>query len=555
LLEHGSIEVRGVISADEAVVNFGKINGINTLHIKNKVRYLASKREIEEFLSTSSFDYFFSIINAMFLPDEIIQLSKKLAINFHDSELPKYAGIDATSWAIMRGEPQHAVTWHVMTGGIDEGDIVKQVYVPIEMHETAFTLNNKCLDAGFASFKELLDDLLRDKITYRGQRADQKSYYSRSKPHLPEMAIWNHGVVSWHQSATEIATLTRALDYGLSRNSLGSAKIFIEGDFYILPSVIICDGLSELAPGTVVDNDGNSLVISTSSLNVSVREVLTIDGCPISIAALSSKHDISEGAKLGAAPPELLRAVKELDKDIMWKEAYWASAFDDYVRVPLRVKASSDLDKRPSGAADQTNEAACVLMSDNAKEGMRRFAKDNGLDLRTLLFCGFSSFLARLVHSDVVPIWYSDEGYRQDVTGMTKLVSPFALCRTRFDGAWTAFEHYRHIEKQLHDVKMQGHFLYDILYRYPQLRNGRGFEPLRQFLFVSHGARDQRDDRPMAKAAFEISLEVIGSPRDLLLFVNCACGTLENTRWLAEQFSLHVERYISYLDISRAATS
>ena len=284
---------------------FGKSRGLDTLHIKNKFNYAVSKSEIDAFLARSSFDYFLSIINAMFLPEAIIQLPGKMAINFHDSELPKYAGIDATSWAIMRGESQHAVTWHLMVRGIDEGDIVKQVYVPIERDETAFTLNDKCLEAGFASFKELAADIQRDAIDYRRQPADERSYYSRSKPHLPEMSIWNHGVVSWQQSAEEIEALTRALDYGPSRNALGTAKMFIGGDFYILPSVSICETASDLPPGTVVRSDDDALVVSTSSRDVLVNCVLTIEGRPISLSALSAQHHIARGTRLDEASPDL----------------------------------------------------------------------------------------------------------------------------------------------------------------------------------------------------------------------------------------------------------
>ena len=541
LLDNRIMEIRGLISADDAVIRFGKSRGVDTLHIQNKFNYSVSKDAIEAFLTKSNFDYFLSIINAMPLPEAIVQLPRKLAINFHDSELPKYAGIDATSWAIMRGESQHAVTWHLMVRGIDEGDIVKQVYVPIERSETAFTLNEKCLEAGFTSFKELAADIQHDAIDRRRQPVETRSYYSRSKPHLPEMAIWSHGVVSWQQSAEEIEALTRALDYGPSRNALGTAKMFIGGDFYILPSVSICETKSELEPGTVVRSDDHALVVSTRSRDVLVNRALTIDGRPISIADLAARHHIASGTKLDAVSPDILRQIKELDKAIMWKEAYWVNAIKDYVAMPV-----SDVGARlraPATTGNPPSATARVCVRESTREGLGKLIEDNHLDLSTLLCAIFSSFVT-MSQSNVVPIWYSDEEYRRDVIGLTKLVSPFALCRMKVDEAWSVLEHYSQTEKALSGAKRRRHFLFDIAYRYPQLRDGRSFDQIRQCAFVFHGGSDRRDDWSMSKDAFELSLEVVGDAKDFSICVNTARAGSESTQWLAQEFSAHIDAVV-----------
>src|SRR5579871_2228717 len=70
----------------------------------------------------SPFDYLFSIVNLKILPASILKLPSKLAINYHDSLLPKYAGLHSTSWALLNRETQHGITWHIMTESIDEGD-------------------------------------------------------------------------------------------------------------------------------------------------------------------------------------------------------------------------------------------------------------------------------------------------------------------------------------------------------------------------------------------------------------------------------------------------
>ena len=60
------------------------------------------------------FDYLFSVANLEVLPAGLIGRARKLAINFHDALLPRYAGLNATSWALMAREKTHGVTWHEM---------------------------------------------------------------------------------------------------------------------------------------------------------------------------------------------------------------------------------------------------------------------------------------------------------------------------------------------------------------------------------------------------------------------------------------------------------
>ena len=67
------------------------------------------------------FDYLFSVANLEMLPASLISRAGKLAINFHDSLLPQYAGLNATAWALMAGEKAHGITWHEMTALVDAG--------------------------------------------------------------------------------------------------------------------------------------------------------------------------------------------------------------------------------------------------------------------------------------------------------------------------------------------------------------------------------------------------------------------------------------------------
>src|SRR5439155_12124948 len=69
------------------------------------------------------FDYLFSIANMHIIPNEIFTLPRRFAINFHDGPLPRYAGVHATSWALIHQERHHAVSWHEVGDLVDGGRI------------------------------------------------------------------------------------------------------------------------------------------------------------------------------------------------------------------------------------------------------------------------------------------------------------------------------------------------------------------------------------------------------------------------------------------------
>ena len=73
----------------------------------------------------------------------MIALPTRAAINFHDGPLPEYAGLNTPVWALLNGETQHGVTWHLMTREVDRGDILAQRRFDLTDSETALTLNTR----------------------------------------------------------------------------------------------------------------------------------------------------------------------------------------------------------------------------------------------------------------------------------------------------------------------------------------------------------------------------------------------------------------------------
>jgi len=139
--------------------------------------------------------------------EEVLAAARWGAYNLHPSPLPRYAGLNAISWAIYRGEKTHGVTVHKMEPGIDTGPIVFQAVFPIEDHDTALSVSFKCMQHGLRLMHKLLEVAATDprEIHLVPQDLSKREYFGAE---IPE-----GGKLLWSSTAERIVNLVRACDY------------------------------------------------------------------------------------------------------------------------------------------------------------------------------------------------------------------------------------------------------------------------------------------------------------------------------------------------------
>src|SRR5574338_911299 len=142
LLRYGDT-IQPVVSATDAIPEWA---------LTHKIFCASHVDEALAAMNGQGFDYLFSIANLSIVPSRVLALPRLGAVNFHDGPLPRYAGLHATTWAILNQEPAHGVTWHEMRETVDAGDIVQQRLFPLAPDETAVSLNRRWLEAGIESF-------------------------------------------------------------------------------------------------------------------------------------------------------------------------------------------------------------------------------------------------------------------------------------------------------------------------------------------------------------------------------------------------------------------
>ncbi|SLM62745.1 MULTISPECIES: formyltransferase family protein [Dickeya] len=467
LLANNRFDVLGFISADEDAIQWANKQGIKTLHLVDKVRYDLSADKIQRFLHNQQFDYFFSIVNAMKLPTSIINLPRKMAINFHDSELPKYAGVDATSWAIMKQEPVHAVTWHSMSNEIDEGEIVLQQLFPIENDDTAFTLNGKCFEAGVQSFSRLIRNIETNEIETKVQDLTKRSYYSRYKPFTDPDLEWNYGIIDWQKSAESIDALIRSLNFGQYRNSMLSAKVKFPKQYVLVGNSEITPDSSSKPAGTIVSIQNGKVVVSTLTKDLAIYNLRFLDGRVYNIHQENDVLRLNVGFQLAYDAPDKTE-LYQLDKQCLWNERYWA---DKIAKTRQSNSLSTDV------SLQSKNKIYSIHLPDN--KGLFLNEWDSQVQLLALYVIVIS---AKNNNSNVA-VWSSQLELYNKFSKYSALFSLYfpSIYEINYGASLTNL--IENVDREWKEVMLKAGFHHDLLHRFVELRSEHGWLKYNDFGF------------------------------------------------------------------------
>ncbi|MDK3019172.1 MupA/Atu3671 family FMN-dependent luciferase-like monooxygenase [Pseudodonghicola flavimaris] len=298
-------DIRAVVSRDPDIRAWATGLG---LPVEKKIAALSDR------FAPDDIDWLFSIANLNVIPEAVLALPARGAINFHDGPLPRYAGLNAPVWALIAGESDYGISWHMIEGGIDEGDLLAQEHFAIAADDTAFSLNSKCYGAAMDSFPRVIDQLEAEAPQRQAQDLSQRSYFARDA--RPEAAAR----LNFHRPAAQLSALVRALDFGGYWNPIGCPKLEIAGQVLLVGQAETA-GAAQGLPGHVMAVDGESLTVATSEGALNLSRLTTPEGGAVTLADLVRAGETlasptaEQADSLGAAISATLRA-----------EAHWRRA-------------------------------------------------------------------------------------------------------------------------------------------------------------------------------------------------------------------------------------
>lgn len=202
-----------------------------------------------EFLKNYPADISVVIAFGQILPREILEMYPYGCINVHASLLPAYRGAAPIQWAVINGESESGVTIMQMDEGLDTGDMLAKVRVPLEEKETGGSLHDKLAEAGAALCVETLDRLERGEVTPEKQ-GETTTAYAR-------MLMKEMGEIDWEKPARETERLIRGL------NPWPSAYTYWNGKMMKVWDAEVLETESGENPGTVTAVEKDSFLVQT----------------------------------------------------------------------------------------------------------------------------------------------------------------------------------------------------------------------------------------------------------------------------------------------------
>lgn len=219
------------------------------------------------------------------LPESILNLPPLGCINVHASLLPKYRGAAPIQRVIMDGETVSGVTTMYMAKGLDTGDMIDKIEVPIDPKETGGSYHDKLMEAGARLCVSTLQQIEQG-TAKRIPQDDSLSCYA----HMLNKAM---GELDFHQPAAKLDCLIRGL------NPAPSAYSYIDGKILKIFEADVTESESQSEPGTVIAVDKQSFTVQCGAQALRIKTVQLEGKKQMPVSAFLLGYKIDAGMKLG----------------------------------------------------------------------------------------------------------------------------------------------------------------------------------------------------------------------------------------------------------------
>lgn len=219
------------------------------------------------------------------LPETILNLPPLGCINVHASLLPKYRGAAPIQRVIIDGEKESGVTTMYMAKGLDTGDMIEKLVVPIDPKETGGTYHDKLAAAGAQLCLSTLQKLA-DGTAPRIPQDDELSCYA----HMLNKSM---GELDFQKPAEELERLIRGL------NPWPSAYTRLEGKTLKIYEADVIEEEGTGEPGTVTAVDKKSFTVQCNPGALRITSLQLEGKKRMETAAFLLGYRIITGMQLG----------------------------------------------------------------------------------------------------------------------------------------------------------------------------------------------------------------------------------------------------------------
>ena len=227
------------------------------------------------------------------IPKVILDMPKFGCINIHASLLPKYRGAAPIQQAVIDGEKESGVTIMRMGEGLDTGDIISRIVVPLDKDETGGSLFDKLAQKGAELLIQTLPSILDGTAVYEKQPEESPTPYAG-------MITKQQGLMDFNKSAAELERLVRGM------NPWPSAYTFLDGKTLKVWKALVENsgkvsgngGKQSALPGTVLSADKAGILVECGDGSLLLTEVQLEGKKRMDAAAFLRGYHVEPGTML-----------------------------------------------------------------------------------------------------------------------------------------------------------------------------------------------------------------------------------------------------------------
>lgn len=172
------------------------------------------------------------------LPKELLDVPPLGNVNVHGSLLPKYRGSAPIQWSVINGDKVTGVTTMYMAEGMDTGDMILKMELPIGEDETSGELFERMAALGADAIEKTLELFDEGNVPKTAQNNEEMTMAPMLKKEMGEL--------DFTKTPEEIHNLVRGL------NPWPAAYTFLDGKKLKVHKAVVVEGFSGL-PGELLD--------------------------------------------------------------------------------------------------------------------------------------------------------------------------------------------------------------------------------------------------------------------------------------------------------------
>jgi methionyl-tRNA formyltransferase len=212
----------------------------------------------------------------LLLPQTVLDIPTHGCINIHASLLPRWRGAAPIQRAILAGDKQTGITIMQMDAGLDTGDMLLKIAVPIYDDDTAGSLHDRLAKTGGEAIVKTMAQV-KDRQLVAEKQDEHSATYAQK---LQKQEAW----IDWSNSAAQIDRQVRAF------NPWPIAQSMLDEKVIRIHAAAVSEQQTDQAAGTIIEQGRDTIHVSCGEGVLELEKCQLPNSKPMKISDILNGH-------------------------------------------------------------------------------------------------------------------------------------------------------------------------------------------------------------------------------------------------------------------------